>query len=204
MRDRTNSTLFALRLPIVLPMPLVIRWQQGVIFVMLGTVIVVPHLVLPAPAALASAVLGILMLIGGATDLMTYRLPNAVTYSTIAAGLALSFVLHPAAPVSEALFAVMRGTGSVIALLSLRWCYGLVRGQEGLGLGDVKLAGGIGVWLPLEEIPMCFAFASFLALLALLILYCFGRQITRGTKIPFGVFLCPALWLTFFAGMIGS
>ena len=204
MRDRANSTLFALRLPIVLSTPLVIRWQQGVIVVLSGAIIVVSYLVLSAPAALASAVLGILMLIGGATDAMTYRLPNAVTYSTIAAGLALSFVLHPAAPASEALFAVLRSTGSVIALLSFRWCYGLVRGQEGLGLGDVKLAGGIGVWLPLDEIPLCFALASFFALLALLILYCFGRQITRSTKIPFGVFLCPALWLTFFAGTIGA
>jgi leader peptidase (prepilin peptidase) / N-methyltransferase len=161
-------------------------------------------LVLPVPTAIASTMLAALMICGGVADAKAYVLPNLVTYAAILTGIAVAYALHPDAPGTKASIAALRGLGSVLALLSLRRCYASLRGREGLGLGDVKLAGAIGVWLPLDEIPMCFALASFLALFAVLISRWRGQTTTRTTKIPFGVYLCPALWLTFFANAVCS
>ena len=45
-------------------------------------------------------------------------------------------------------------------LLFVRWCYARLRGREGLGFGDIKLGAGIGAWLPLDAIPICFGLAA--------------------------------------------
>jgi leader peptidase (prepilin peptidase) / N-methyltransferase len=80
--------------------------------------------------------------------------------------------------------------------------YARLRGHEGLGLGDIKLAGALGAWLPLEAIPLCFAFATAAALLAVLLAALRGQRVERTTRVPLGAFLCPALWLTYFASVL--
>jgi leader peptidase (prepilin peptidase)/N-methyltransferase len=79
----------------------------------------------------------------------------------------------------------------------LRAAYQWLRGREGLGLGDVKLGAAIGAWLPLDLTPICFAVAAISALLFLVVRG--GNTMAHGeTRLPFGAFLCPALWLLFF------
>ena len=84
----------------------------------------------------------------------------------------------------------------------LRGVYGWIRKTEGLGLGDVKLAAAIGAWLPLEAIPLCFALATGGALLTVMAARLSGQAVMRTTRIPFGAFLCPALWIVFFANSV--
>jgi leader peptidase (prepilin peptidase)/N-methyltransferase len=81
----------------------------------------------------------------------------------------------------------------------VRWGYARLRHREGLGLGDVKLGAAIGAWLPLEAIPICFALAASAALILVLFAHLRGRPMEAATKLPFGAFLCPALWLVFYA-----
>ena len=77
-----------------------------------------------------------------------------------------------------------------------------MRAREGLGFGDVKLAAAVGAWLPLQAIPLCFALAAGAALVAVLLAHSRGEAISGSTKIPFGAFLCPALWLIFYVGVL--
>jgi leader peptidase (prepilin peptidase)/N-methyltransferase len=94
--------------------------------------------------------------------------------------------------------------GTAAVLLLVRWGYARLRDREGLGFGDVKLAAGIGAWLPLDAIPVCFALAASSALVAVLMAHVRGRRMDAATRLPFGAFLCPALWLVFYASALAS
>jgi leader peptidase (prepilin peptidase)/N-methyltransferase len=80
------------------------------------------------------------------------------------------------------------------------------RAQEarGLGFGDIKLAAAVGAWLPLVDIPLCFAVATSSALLTVVLARLRGQGIDATMKLPFGAFLCPALWLVFYAGVLAG
>jgi leader peptidase (prepilin peptidase)/N-methyltransferase len=84
----------------------------------------------------------------------------------------------------------------------LRRCYARIRKCEGLGFGDVKLAAAVGAWLPFDAIPLCFGLAASAALVAAMAAHLRGQSIEAATKLPFGAFLCPALWLVFYASVL--
>jgi leader peptidase (prepilin peptidase)/N-methyltransferase len=151
------------------------------------------------PAALASTVLGILMIAGAEVDARTFLLPDTVTAGTFISGLLAAPALDPFAPGLAAGEAVARAAGTVAVLLFVRWGYARLRGREGLGFGDIKLAAGIGAWLPLDAIPICFGLAASGALVLVLFAHICGRRVEATTKLPFGAFLCPALWMVFYA-----
>jgi leader peptidase (prepilin peptidase)/N-methyltransferase len=73
-----------------------------------------------------------------------------------------------------------------------------------LGWGDVKLAAAIGAWLPLAAVPMCFALATAAALIAVGFARLRGHHVSGALKVPFGAFLCPALWLSFYANAVAN
>ena len=155
---------------------------------------------LPWPLALASTILGALMIAGAEVDARTYLLPDAVTWSAIALGILAAFALNPFEPWLNAGLAVARGAWTAAALALLRWGYAQIRGREGLGFGDVKLAAAVGAWLPVALIPFCFALATCTALVTVLFARLRGERVEATAKLPFGAFLCPALWLVFYAG----
>jgi leader peptidase (prepilin peptidase) / N-methyltransferase len=159
---------------------------------------------LPWPLALASSVLGALMIAGAEVDARTYLLPDTVTWSATALGILAASAFDQFEPWSSAGAAVARAAGTATALVLLRWGYGRIRGREGLGLGDVKLAAAVGAWLPLALIPFCFALASCAALVTVMLARLRGKSIDALAKLPFGAFLCPALWLVFYAGELSG
>ena len=157
---------------------------------------------LPGPIAAASLVLGLLMVAGAEVDARTYLLPNAITWSATACGIAAAPYLDELSPWLAVGDAVLRAAGTAGLLALLRWSYGRIRQTEGLGLGDVKLAAAAGAWLPLEMLPLCFGLAAGGALVSVLWARLCGGHIDRAMKIPLGAFLCPALWLTFYASSL--
>ena len=159
---------------------------------------------LPWPFALASTVLGALMIAGAEVDARTYLLPDAVTWGGIALGILAASALNPFEPWLSAGAAVARAAATASALVLLRWGYARIRGREGLGFGDVKLAAAVGAWLPLALIPFCFALATCAALVTVMFARLRGESIDGTAKLPFGAFLCPALWLVFYAGELSS
>jgi leader peptidase (prepilin peptidase) / N-methyltransferase len=155
---------------------------------------------LPWPLAIASTILTILMIAGADVDARTLLLPDLVTYGAAICGILAAPVLDPADPWSSLGAAILRATSTSSLLALLRKVYGSLRGKEGLGLGDVKLAAAVGAWLPLESIPICFGLATAAALLSLIAR---GRGEAReDLRLPFGAFLCPALWLVFFVNSL--
>jgi leader peptidase (prepilin peptidase)/N-methyltransferase len=169
-----------------------------------GAVALISAMSLPWPLALASTILGALMIAGAEVDTRTYLLPDTVTWSAIALGILAASALNPFQPWLSAGVAVARAAATASALFLLRWGYGRIRGREGLGFGDVKLAAAVGAWLPLASIPVCFALATCAALVAVLFARLRGESIEATAKLPFGAFLCPALWLVFYAGELSG
>jgi leader peptidase (prepilin peptidase) / N-methyltransferase len=167
-----------------------------------GAIITVSVLMLPWPAAAASVVLGALMIAGADVDARTLLLPDVVTWGAVGCGLIAAAALDRDDPWLAIAAAIARAAGTALALAWLQWCYARLRGQEGLGFGDVKLAAAVGAWLPLKTIPMCFGLASSGALVAVMLARLRGETLDRSTKVPFGAFLCSALWLLFYCGTL--
>jgi leader peptidase (prepilin peptidase)/N-methyltransferase len=155
------------------------------------------------PAAVASTVLGALMIAGAEVDARTFLLPDTVTWGGTVLGIIAAAALNPFDPWSNAGVAAARAAGAAFALALLRSCYARLRGREGLGFGDVKLAAAVGAWLPLGSIPVCFALATCAGLVTVLLAYLRGEQVDKTAELPLGAFLCPALWLVFFVDQLG-
>jgi leader peptidase (prepilin peptidase) / N-methyltransferase len=159
---------------------------------------VISALTLSWPFAIASTVLGILMIAAADVDARTFLLPDSMTWGAVACGIVAALVLHAPAPWLAAGEAIARAGCIATAVAVFRSGYAWIRRREGLGLGDVKLAAAIGAWLPVEAIPLCFGLATTSALLVVMFARFNGRSVTRTTRIPFGAFLCPSLWIAFY------
>lgn len=167
-----------------------------------GAIVAVSMLTLPWPAAVASSVLGVLMIAGADVDAKTFLLPDVVTYGAIGSGIIAAAALDRFDPWHAAAAATTRGAATALALALMKWSYARLRTREGLGFGDVKLAAAVGAWLPTETIPLCFGLAAGAGLIAVMLARFRGEAIDASTKVPLGAFLCPALWLVFFAGVL--
>jgi leader peptidase (prepilin peptidase) / N-methyltransferase len=117
------------------------------------------------------------------TDLQHKILPNVITYSGIIAGFACSFFLPPGWVSS--LIGLIVGAGFLWAIAE---AYLRIRGQEGLGMGDVKLLAMIGAFLGWKLVLLTLVFASFTGSLAGGLLIATGRG-TMKYELPFGTFL---------------
>jgi leader peptidase (prepilin peptidase)/N-methyltransferase len=140
--------------------------------------------------------LALLMAAIAAVDARRFIIPDELS----AAALVLGFV-HAAAEDADAwgqalAGSVLRGAVPALAFLAVRALYRRLRGREGIGLGDVKLAGVAGAWLDWSIIPIAIEIAAVSALGAYLIQHlCFGRAVGPATRMPFGLFLAPAIWI---------
>lgn len=150
----------------------------------------------PGIAGLAGAGLGLIMLAVAVIDARRLLIPDELSALALALGLAeVVFEGWPeaAAPVIEAL---IRACATAAIFFAFRFAYRRVRGREGMGLGDVKLAGVAGVWLAWSSLPI----AVELAALGALAFVALRRIRTRRApdplaKLPFGAFFAPAIWL---------
>jgi leader peptidase (prepilin peptidase) / N-methyltransferase len=169
-----------------------------------GALALVSAAFLPWPFAIASSVLGALMIAGADVDARTFLLPDTVTLGATVAGILAAALLDPTDPWLAGVSATARALGCAAVLALLRSSYARIRHREGLGFGDVKLAAAVGAWLPLDVIPLCFALATSAALVSIMIAHWRGHTIERATRLPFGAFLCPSLWVMFYASTLSN
>ena len=185
------------------PLPASLRPNLFVLVLGSAAIALLSFAFLPWRLAAPSTLLGALMVAGAEVDARTFLLPDTTTLGALAAGVALAPLTSGQGVWAGASDAALRAVGAGLILLLLRAAYQKLRGQEGLGLGDVKLGAAIGAWLPLELAPLCFALAS-IAALAFVAVRGRKRAIEANMRLPFGVFLCPALWLIFFMNALPS
>jgi leader peptidase (prepilin peptidase)/N-methyltransferase len=167
-----------------------------------GATALVSGIFLPWPVAIASTVLGALMIAGADVDARTYLLPDLITWGAVGCGIVAAPLLDAFDAWLAIASALTRAFGTAVVLALLRRCYAWIRRREGLGFGDVKLAAAVGAWLPLDTIPLCFGLAASAALVTVMVAHLRGRSIEGAMKLPFGAFLCPALWLVFYASAL--
>jgi len=158
--------------------------------------ILVSIAIAPGTIGVLGAGLVIVMVTIAVIDLRSFVIPNWLNV----AALCLAFV-HAAAREPDAMLwsiaiAAMRGAALALSFLALRSAYSRIRGRQGLGLGDVKLAAVAGAWLDWLVIPVAIEVAAIAALIGYVLRQLFlGRSISATNRVPFGLFLAPAIWI---------
>lgn len=88
------------------------------------------------------------------------------------------------------------GIAGFATLEIVRQLYRLVRRKEGMGAGDPKLLGVLGVWLGWQLLPMTVLIASFLGLATALLSG--HRKEQESMEYPLGTFLAVAAYIAVF------
>ncbi len=121
------------------------------------------------------------------TDLEHYIILDEVQIA-----LAVFGVMYRVALGTDAVEVVAAGIIGLVIGLSFKYGFIYLRKKDGLGMGDVKLLGGAGIWLAssISFVPFLF-FAGVLGI-------AFGmvwRLLGRGQMFPFGPSLAASLWV---------
>lgn len=127
-------------------------------------------------------------------DLRHRILPNAITLPGIASGFLAAWFLPPGW--LSSLIGAVAGGGILLAIAEL---YYRVRGQEGLGMGDVKMLAMIGAFLGWPLMVLTLVLASFAGSLVGLTLIASGRG-SMQAALPFGTFLALGALVAAIAG----
>ena len=159
-------------------------------------VLLVSFAVSPGVEGLLGGALGLLMLGVVAADARRFVIPNALSGGAFALGVVHAFAVSADPGFEGALTALSRAALAAGLLLFVRLAYQRLRGREGLGLGDVKLAGVAGIWLSLPMLPITIEIAAIAALAA----YVFRqrkrmRVLRPAARVAFGAYFAPAIWL---------
>lgn len=144
----------------------------------------------PSPELVAVLAATWLLIALARIDLDCFLLPNALTGALALTGiLAVLAGIGPGIP--NALAGGALGFGG---LYGVGWIYARLTGREGLGGGDPKLLGALGLWLGADGVLLCL----FLAAVAGSLIGGFVIALRRGGRhyaLPFGPFLAGAGWV---------
>lgn len=151
----------------------------------------------PSLYGLLGALFGCLALIIAYIDSRSFIIPDLLTGAGLILGLASAIALRGQYPIDALQDAGIRGVVIALIFFGLRWIYRMLRGRQGIGLGDVKLAAVAGVWLDWPMIPVAIELACAAAICAHLFRQATLRRRVRGTgMVPYGLFFAPAIWAT--------
>ncbi len=155
-------------------------------------------LVAPGWEGVGGSVFGWLLLALAALDLTAFWLPDRLTGLLAAAGL-IAGAAGFAPPLTDRLIGGGFGFG-MLALVA--WGYERTRGRAGMGGGDPKLLGAIGLWLGWRMIPGVLVIASLIGLGVAAFAHWTGRRISRDTALPFGTLLAVAAYPAWIAMIV--
>lgn len=155
-------------------------------------------LVAGGPAGVAGAVFGWLLLALAALDLRHWWLPDALVLPLAALGVA-SGAVGVAPALGDRLIGGALGFASLCAIAT---AYRRLRGREGMGGGDPKLFGAIGLWVGWAMLPGVLLLSCVIGLGWVGWRGLRGRPMARSDPLPFGVLLAAAAYPAWLA-MIG-
>ncbi|OAF15868.1 peptidase A24 [Bradyrhizobium centrolobii] len=146
-------------------------------------------------AGVLGAGLALIMLAIAITDARSFLIPDPLNVAGVMLGIANVAVLGQGDLVAMA-EAVLRAALVAGAFLGLHLAYLRLRRRRGIGLGDVKLAAVAGIWLDWSIVPIAIEIAALSALAT----YALRRYVLRhrlgpNTRLPFGLFFAPAIWI---------
>ncbi len=150
----------------------------------------------PGIAGLAGAGLGLIRLAVAVVDARLLMIPDELSAFALALGLAdVGFERWRDMP-APALDALIRAAATAAVFFAFRFAYRRLRGREGMGLGDVKLAGVAGIWLDWPSLPIAVEMAALGALGFLAWRLIRTRRAPDPlAKLPFGTFFALAIWM---------
>lgn len=149
----------------------------------------------PGATGWFGAGLAVLMLTVAVIDGRFFLIPNPLNAAALLLGLVDAAVLGQGdlAAVAEA---VLRAAVLAGAFLALRWLFARLRGRQGIGLGDVKLAAVAGSWLDWPVMPIAVEIAALSALFVYALRrYGLRHRLPPNGRLPFGLYFAPAIWV---------
>lgn len=172
-----------------------VHWRMEATAALLGGV---AGLVVGGPVALAGAAFGWLLLVLAVLDYRHFWLPDRLTLALALAGI-VGWAWGAPPPLADRVIGGIAGYGvlAAIALGYRRW-----RGREGMGAGDPKLLGAIGLWLGWAMLPGVLLLASLVGLGMAALARVGGKAVTRDTALPLGTCMAVAAypaWLAMIA-----
>jgi leader peptidase (prepilin peptidase) / N-methyltransferase len=137
-----------------------------------------------------------------AIDARVFVIPDKLVLGALALGLLDISVAQAGPTVANIGICVLRALLLAGLFLGFRLLYRWIRGYDGLGLGDVKLAAVAGLWLDWTSAAIAVDIAALSALAFVLIGIVRGHKVSRKTRVPFGLFFAPAIWLSWLLGQV--
>ena len=132
-----------------------------------------------------AALLGWQLLLLALLDLRHFWLPNPLTALLALSGLGHGLWLYCATP--DLLFEVLAGGAlGFSGLTVVAITYRALRGREGLGAGDAKLLGAIGLWIGPAGVIATLLGGSLVAIFGAVGLLLVGRKVGAQTALPLG------------------
>jgi leader peptidase (prepilin peptidase)/N-methyltransferase len=135
------------------------------------------------------------MVLLAAIDLEHFLLPDRITLPGILVGLLLQ-LWHPMPGFLDAVIGTLVGAGTLILVINY-WYW--LRGEEGMGIGDVNMLAMIGAFLGWQGVLTTLVLATTSGAVFGIGMLLFGRMGMR-SRLPFGLFLALGGLLTLFLG----
>ena len=172
------------------------RFARRAFTVVSGGAALASILVAPGAIGVCGAGLALTMCAIALHDARHFLIPNWLVAAAFVLAIAHAVALDPHAPLPPIGIALARAGVSGGLFLALKLGYGWLRGHEGIGMGDVKLATVAGAWLDWFALAAAIEIAVVVALGAYLVRHYVGKRPMRATHaLPFGLYLAPAIWI---------
>jgi leader peptidase (prepilin peptidase) / N-methyltransferase len=172
-------------------------WTHSMVLLAAAAASTAGFLLLAPLDAMFGAFLAFAVLFVAATDLARFEIPDLANCAIFLLG--LGWVVSSGLYSDAILDALLRAAVAAAVLETVRLLYRRLRGIEGLGMGDVKLAAAGAPWLPWSHLQVALLIAVCAALLVVT-----GRALIARNALhmrlvlPFGAFLAPAVWVVWF------
>lgn len=169
-----------------------IHFQIEILAAIIGMIL---FAILPLNEAVIFALLGWQLLLIASLDIKYYWLPDGLTLALAATGLALAHILPTTPDIYDR---IIGGFSAFIFLTCISMIYRKIRGYDGMGSGDPKLFGAMGMWIGWQGLAALMLYASILGLLWAAWLSFRKHNIDGDYKLPLGALLAFAMPITYF------
>jgi leader peptidase (prepilin peptidase)/N-methyltransferase len=173
-------------------------------FVLLSIVAAASSIIVaPWLRGILGAALALLMCAIALYDARYFRIPDGLNAAALALALLHAAVAEPDVAMWAIGMAILRGMVSAAMFFAIELAYERLRERQGMGMGDIKLAGVAGTWLDWIGIVIAIEIAAVAALGSYLLYRMISRRPLRASSmLPFGLYFAPAIWVAWLIEML--